>query len=104
MIGCSKRNVLSKTYAKTACTFFLAASSFPFNVSLVISMYQSAKSFQMKLYNERPASPNSNLSKFFVTEAIVSFKRDKIHLSANVKTDKSAGNSAFVSSSKFMIT
>ena len=39
----------------------------------------------MKLYSSRPTSPNSYLSESVVTRSIVSFKRDKIHLSATLK-------------------
>src|SRR5699024_6106706 len=66
-------------------------------------MYQSQKSFQMKLYRERPASPNSKLSNKRVTSRTVSLRRLKIHLSANCHSDAS-GKLNSTSLSKFMIT
>ena len=49
MNGCSKRIVLSSTYASTERVIAFACSSSPYNGNFAISMYQSQKSSQIKL-------------------------------------------------------
>src|SRR5699024_8821795 len=79
---------------------FLTSSS-PYKGILAISIYQSQKSSQMKLYRLRPASPNSYLSVFRVTCSIVSFSRVKIHLSASDKSPVKS-ISSYVKPSRFI--
>src|SRR5699024_12302974 len=84
------RIVWSKTFANTELVICFSVSFSPYKGNLAISMYQSHRSSQMKLYKYLPASPNSYLSVFFVTFSMVSFNRVNIYRSAkDFSPDKS---------------